>query len=124
MNEPIIETMTKLPPLAATICAVCLAIATAGLGVWLAAQAGAKLLRMYRRTLASDLRLQHLRQQYDRSTLNYWIRDSFRNKRLAASAVKDLNDANDRANQERSLRHQVASAGDAMVHWKETAHAE
>ena len=124
MEKPIIETITTLPPLAATIIAVCVAVAVACLGIWLAAPAVLNIIRLSRRTLASEYKLQHLRTQYDRAALNYWIRDSYRNKRLAAIAEKDLNQAAGRADQERSLRHQVAKTGDAMIRRKEMAHAD
>ena len=108
MSEPIIETMTILPPVAATIVIVCLAIALAGLGIWLAAPVLEKLVhaleclvRLIRRTLASRARIQHRQMQSDRLALDYWIRDAFQQNARANSAEL-------RAAQERSLRQQLA----------------
>ena len=120
MHETTIETIIELPPAAVTVCAVCLAIAIAGLGIWLAAPALAKLIRLYRRTLAAEMRLQHIKAGYDNAAINYWIRDSFRNKRLAAVAEKSLNAQKGRATQERSLRKQIAGAADTWANRKET----
>lgn len=91
----------KLPPVAVTIVIVCLAIATACLGIWLAANALMKLVRQIRKTLAAELRLQHIRLQYDREALNYWIRDSFRHKKQAERERR-------RADQEQYDKRQIA----------------
>lgn len=115
MSEPIIETMTILPPLAATIVIVCLAISLAGLGIWLAAPVLDKLVhaleylvRLIRRTLAARARIQHRQIQSDRLALDYWIRDAFQQNYRAIKAER-------RAAQERSLRYQVAETADAML---------
>ena len=108
MSEPTIKTMTILPPVAATIVIVCLAISLASLGIWLAApvldklvHALERLVRLIRRTLASRARIQHRQMQSDRLALDYWIRDAFQQNARANSAEQ-------RAAQERSLRQQLA----------------
>lgn len=95
----------KLPPAAVTALIICLAIATACLGIWLAANALMKLVRLIRRTMAAELRLQHLRLQYDLEALNYWIRDSFRHKKQAERERH-------RANQEQYDKRQIAMGAD------------
>lgn len=90
-----------LPTWAVTTCAVGLAVGTAGLGVWLGTNGLKELVKLVRRTLASEARIQHRWMQRDRETLNYWIRDSYRWNAEAA-------EARGRANQEKSMRHQIA----------------
>ena len=95
------ESLPTLPPLAATIVIVCIYIMLAGLAVWVAARACVELVRLYRRTLAAELRLEHMRKQSDRTALNGWIRDYFGQKKLTAQARR-------RADQERYNRRQIA----------------
>jgi hypothetical protein len=90
-----------IPTWAVTICAVSLSIGAAGFGVWLGADGLKDLVKLVRRTLASEARIQHRWTQNERETLNYWIRDSFRNK---ADATKERH----RADQEQSMRRQLA----------------
>lgn len=122
MSTPIIETTYMLPPMAATIVIVCLAVAVAGLGVWLAVPVLMKLVmaleglvRLVRRTMADEARLQHRLLCRDRDALNYWIRDSFHQKQVAVSAQKDAKIASARAEQERSMRVRIAEAADAAA---------
>lgn len=90
-----------LPPWALAALALGLGMGLAGLGLWVGCKALEKLVRLIRRTLAAELRLQHLRLQYDLEALNYWIRDSFRHKKQAERERH-------RANQEQYDKRQIA----------------
>ena len=90
-----------LPTWAVTICAVGLATGTAGLGVWLGTHGLKELVKLVRRTLAAEARIQHRWMQRDRETLNYWIRDSYRWNAEAARARRS-------AKQEKYMRNQIA----------------
>ena len=90
-----------LPVWAVAVLALSVGMGVAGLGIWMAAQALESLVKLIRRTLAADLRLQHLKMGYDNATLNYWVRDAFAQKKMAIEARA-------RANQEKSLREQIA----------------
>jgi hypothetical protein len=90
-----------LPPWALAALALGLGMGLAGLGLWVGCKALEKLVRQIRRILASELRLQHLRMQYDREALNYWIRDSFRHKKQAERERR-------RADQEQYDKRQIA----------------
>lgn len=94
-----------LPAWMTTMLVIGLAVGVAGLGVWLAAKAMESLLRLWRRTLAAELRLQHLKKQTDNAALNYWIRDSFKQKALAAQEKH-------RADQEAYDKRQIAMGAD------------
>lgn len=98
-NEKIME----LLPWATSIVAVCLSIGVAFMGVWIAAPAIMKivnalenLVRLIRRTIASELRVKRTIAKSDLQALNLWIREA--------------DEAKARAEQERSLRRQIASA--------------
>lgn len=108
----------ELPPLAASIVIVCLAVALAGLGIYLAAPKVVEIIRLVRRTLAASARIQHRSRCQDRAALNYWIRDSFAQKRLTERAQADATKASARADQEHSLRIQLAETADAMMQRK------
>lgn len=96
-NEKIME----LLPWATSIVAVCLSIGVAFLGVWVAAPAIMKivndlekLVRLIRRTIASELRNKRMIVRSDLRALNLWIREA--------------DEAKARVKQERSLRLQLA----------------
>ncbi len=96
-NEKIME----LLPWATSIVAVCLSIGVAFLGVWIAAPAIMKivnalenLVRLIRRTIASELRNKRMIVRSDLRALNSWIREADESKA--------------RVKQERSLRLQLA----------------
>lgn len=98
---------TILPLWVVIILAAGVGIGLGGLGLWVGCAALEKLVRLIRRTLAAEARIQHRWRQRESEALNMWIRDSFRNKRNALAA-------NGRANQEHRLRVQIAEAADAM----------
>ena len=80
----IYESLPTLPPLAASIVICCLYVMLAGLAVWISARAGMELVKLYRRTLAAELRLEHMRQRDERATINGWIRDYYGQKEETA----------------------------------------
>lgn len=90
-----------IPTWAVTVCALSVAVGTAGLGVWLSVNGLMELVKLVRRTMASEARMQHRWRNNERDALNTWIRDSFRNK---AEASRERQ----RAEQERSMRQQLA----------------
>lgn len=75
---------TLLPHWVLILLAAGVGTGVGGLGVWVAAKAMESLLRLWRRTLAADLRLQRLKLRTDHAALDYWVRDAFRQKALAA----------------------------------------
>ena len=86
---------TVLPQWAVIILAMGVGMGLGALSLWLGCSAVEKLVRLIRRTLAADLRLQHLKRQTDRVALNFWIREYFRKKRELADqgdARKDLDE--------------------------------
>lgn len=93
--------MIELPMWVQIVLALGVGIGLGGMGTWVGCAALEKVLRLLRRTLAADLRLQHLKMGYDNATLNYWVRDAFAQKKMAIEARA-------RANQEKSLREQIA----------------
>lgn len=99
---------TILPGWAVVALALSVGMGVAGLGVWLAAQALEKVVRLIRRTLAAELRLRHLQLQQDRIALNGWIRDSFMYKKQAAQEKR-------RADQEAYDKQQIAKGADRMM---------
>lgn len=108
------EKIMELMPWASNVCAVALSIGVASLGLWVATPAFIKivnalehLLRLARRTIASELRLRRMQTQSDRQALDMWIRDAFQYK-------AEARDANGRAMQERSMRLQLAK-GEGMA---------
>ena len=97
-----------LPLWALIAIALSIGMGVAGLGVWLAAQAIESVLRLWRRTLAAELRLRHLQRQQDMATLNAWIRDFFQQK-------EQTKEAQGRARQEQDLRKGIARGADQML---------
>lgn len=79
----IYESLPTMPPLAATIVIVCIYIMLAGLAILLAAKAVMKLVDMILDAIEADKTLAQLQRSQDADALNYWIRDSFYQKRLA-----------------------------------------
>ena len=108
----IYESLPTLPPLAATIVIVCIYIMLAGLALWLAATAGIKFLEMVLEAIEEDKALARLQRQTDLDAVNFWIRENFRNKRLAAEAheadQKALAAETRRADQEAYNKRQIA----------------
>lgn len=108
----IYESLPTLPPLAATVVIVCIYIMLAGLALWLAAQAGIKFLEMVLEAIEADKALARLQRQADADAVNFWIRENFRNKRLAAEAheadQKALAAETRRADQEAYNKRQIA----------------
>lgn len=96
---------TVLPQWAVIILAMGVGMGLGGLGILVGCSAVEKLVRLIRRTLAAELRLQHLRLQYDLTALNYWIRDSFRYKNQAELERH-------RADQEQYDKRQIAMGAD------------
>ena len=92
-------------------------IGLGGLGLWVGCAALEKLVRLIRRTLAAELRLQHLKREYDLAALNYWIRDSFKHKRQAEQEKH-------RADQERYDKQQIALGADNYMHMMEGRYAQ
>lgn len=97
------EEIIKLLPWAISVLTVCVGVALAFLAVWVAAPAIVKiidalerLVRLIRRTIASELRVKRTIAKSDLRALNVWIREA--------------DEAKARADQERSLRRQIASA--------------
>lgn len=80
----IYESLPTFPPLAASIITVCIYIMLAGLALWLAANAGMRFVEMVLEAIEADKALAQLQRQADADTLNFWIRENFRNKRMAA----------------------------------------
>ena len=107
----IYESLPTLPPLAATVVIVCIYIMLAGLALWLAAQAGIKFLEMVLEAIEADKALARLQRQADADAVNFWIRENFRNKRLAAEAheadQKALAAETHRADQEEYNKRQL-----------------
>ena len=108
----IYESLPTLPPLAATIVIVCIYIMLAGLALWLAATTGIKFLEMVLEAIEADKALARLQRQADADAVNFWIRENFRNKRLAAEAheadQKALAGETRRADQEAYNKRQIA----------------
>lgn len=95
------EEIIKLLPWAISILTVCVGVALAFLAVWVAAPAIVKIIdalerviRLTRRTIASEFRVKRMIAGSDRRALNMWIREA--------------DEAKARAEQERSLRLQLA----------------
>lgn len=106
-----------LPTWALTILAVGLGMGLAGLGIMVGCASLEKLVRLIRRTMAADLRLHHLRMQYDREALNYWIRDSFKHKRQAEQERR-------RADQEQYDKRQIALGAENYMRMTEERYAQ
>ncbi len=96
-----------LPPRAATAVIVCIYVILACMAIRWAAFAIEKVVRLIRRTMAAEIRLRHLCCQYDRAALNYWIRDSFRQKRIAEAESR-------RADQEKYNKKQIAQGAEYL----------
>ena len=114
----IYESLPTLPPLAATIVIVCIYIMLAGLALWLAANAGIKLMEMVLEAIEADKALARLQRQTDTDAVNFWIRENFRNKRLAAEAheadQKALASETRRADQEAYNKRQLMKGRDYL----------
>lgn len=112
------EPIPTLPPVAATIVIVCIYIMLAGLALWLAAQAGIKFLEMVLEAIEADKALARLQRQADADTVNFWIRENFRNKRLAAEVheadQKALAAETRRADQEAYNKRQLMKGRDYL----------
>ena len=84
---------TVLPQWVVIILAMGVGMGLGGLGILVGCSAVEKLVRLIRRTLAANLRLQRMRRLNELAALNFWIREYFRKKKeLAAQgdAQKDL----------------------------------
>lgn len=112
MSNIIYESIPTLPPLAASIVICCIYIMLAGLAVWLAARAGKELVKMILEAIAAEKALAELQRKQDSDTLNFWIRENFRNKKLAAeaheAAQRALSLERHRADQEEYNKRQIA----------------
>lgn len=98
------EEIIKLLPWAVSVLTVCVGVALMFLAAWVAAPAIVKivdamerLVRLIRRTIASELRNKRIVVRSDLRALNLWIRGA--------------DEAKARAEQERSLRRQIAKEG-------------
>lgn len=100
--------MIELPMWVQIVLALGVGIGLGGMGTWVGCAALEKVLRLLRRTLAADLRLQHLKMGYDNAALNYWVRDAFAQKKLAA-------DERRRADQEAYNKKQIATGASNMA---------
>lgn len=98
------------------VLAVGVGIGLGGLGLWVGCAALEKLVRLIRRTLAADLRLQRMKRANDRAALDYWVRDSFKYKHQAEREKH-------RADQERYDRQQIALGADNYMRMKEGRYA-
>lgn len=108
----IYESIPTLPPLAASIVICCIYIMLAGLAAWLAARAVIELVRMILEAIEAEKALAKLQRQQDGEALNFWIRENFRNKKMAAEAheadQRALALERHRANQEEYNKRQIA----------------
>ncbi len=106
------ESLPTLPSLAASIVICCIYIMLAGLAIWLSARAGIELIKLYRKTLAAEYRLEHMRKSDNREEVNFWIRENFRNKRQAAAVHEEDQKAlayeRNRADQAEYSKRQIA----------------
>ena len=107
----IYEAIPILPPRAVTIIVVCVYIMLAGLAIWLAAKAIVaafeKIAGIHLSMVAAETRLAEIKSRSDAEATNYWIRYSFRQKRIAETA-------NQRAEQERYNKNQIAQGAAYM----------
>ena len=108
----IYESIPTLPPLAASIVICCIYIMLAGLAAWLAARAGIELVRMILEAIEAEKALANLQRQQDGEAINFWIRENFRNKKMAAEAheadQRALALERRRADQEEYNKRQIA----------------
>lgn len=80
----IYESLPTLPPLAASILICCIYIMLAGLAIWLAANAGMKLVGMIMEAIEADKALALIQREQDADEVNFWIHENFTNKRKAS----------------------------------------
>lgn len=107
----IYEAIPTLPPRAVTIIAVCLYIMLAGLALWVGAKAVImavdRIAAVYLSIVAAETRLAEIKSRSDAAAINYWIRESYREKDLTRAA-------NRRAEQERYNKKQIAQGAAYM----------
>ena len=107
----IYEAIPTLPPRAVTIIAVCLYIMLAGLSLWVGAKAVImaveRIAAVYLSIVAAETRLSEIKSRTDIAATNYWIRDSFRQKRIAEAEAH-------RADQEKYNKKQIAQGAEYL----------